>query len=55
MMATRPQSMEGIGGSPTASAGRNSQVTTSMSSTQRLNGTSLTITLSSWGRWDLGW
>jgi F-type H+-transporting ATPase subunit a len=49
MTATRPQSMEGTGGSPTASAGRNSRATTSESSSQRLSGTSLTTIPSCWG------
>jgi hypothetical protein len=47
--------MEGTGGLPTASAGRNSQATTSTSSSQRLSGTSLTIIPSCWGHWDLEW
>ena len=47
--------IEGIGGSRIASAGRNSQATTSTSSSQRLKGTSLTTIPSCWGHWDLGW
>ncbi|HEY4828707.1 MAG TPA: hypothetical protein VIH85_18180 [Solirubrobacteraceae bacterium] len=55
MTATGPQSVEGTGESPTASAGRNSQVTTNTSSSQLLNGILHITILSSWGRWVRGW